>query len=117
MRQIRAKISALGHEVQSRWLEEEFQTEAGKRGTNEDCHREKWAKYDYQDVLLCDVMLNFTEPPNSCGRGGRHVELGLAIAWSKRVIVVGHRENVFHHLPQVEFCETVDEAIKLLEAR
>jgi hypothetical protein len=37
------------------------------------------------------------------GRGGRHVEFGAAVATGKRLIVVGHRENLFHHLPGVEF--------------
>ena len=46
-----------------------------------------------------------TEPPRepSSSRGGRHVEFGIALARSKRLIVVGHRENVFHWLHMVEF--------------
>jgi hypothetical protein len=37
------------------------------------------------------------------GRGGRHVEFGYAMALGKRLIVVGHRENLFHEHPTVEF--------------
>src|SRR5277367_3461579 len=103
MRAIRDRIVAMGHEVNSRWLEEEYESSGHGSSQAPPEHHEKWAKYNYQDVLLCDTMVNFTEPPNSCGRGGRHVELGLALAWGKRLIVVGHRENVFHNLPQVEF--------------
>ena len=36
------------------------------------------------------------------GRGGRHVELGYALALGKRVLIVGDRENVFHSHPLVE---------------
>jgi len=49
------------------------------------------------------VLLFFSEPPDSHSkRGGRHVEFGLALAWGKRLMIVGPRENVFHCLPQVE---------------
>jgi hypothetical protein len=33
-----------------------------------------------------------------------------------RVIVVGYRENIFHWLPQVEFCATWQEALALCSA-
>jgi hypothetical protein len=35
---------------------------------------------------------------------------GLALAWQKRTLVVGWRENVFCCLPQVEFFETWESA-------
>jgi hypothetical protein len=44
-------------------------------------------------------------------RGGRHVELGLALCDGQRTIVVGHRENVFHWLPQIEFYNDWDECL------
>jgi hypothetical protein len=36
------------------------------------------------------------------GKGGRHVEYGLALGLGKRLIICGPRENIFHTLPQVE---------------
>lgn len=48
------------------------------------------------------------------GRGGRHVEFGLAVALGKRLIVIGHRENLFHHLPAVEFFESPQEMMRSL---
>lgn len=47
-------------------------------------------------------------------RGGRHVEFGMARAWGKICIVVGPRENVFHHLPGVHQFETWAEALEYL---
>jgi hypothetical protein len=62
-----------------------------------------------------DVVINFTEPPRSkANRGGRHVEYGIALAKGLRVIVVGYRENIFHWLPMVEFCETWEDAKGLI---
>lgn len=46
------------------------------------------------------------------GRGGRHVEFGLALGLGKRVIVIGHQENLFHHLPQVEFFHGLPAALQ-----
>ena len=50
-----------------------------------------------------DALIAFTERPRAeLTRGGRHVEFGMALAWRKRVLVVGPRETVFHTLGQVE---------------
>jgi nucleoside 2-deoxyribosyltransferase len=54
-----------------------------------------------QDVLSADSIIAFTEEPRSDGRGGRHVEFGVAVAMGKRLIVVGPRENAFHCLSEV----------------
>lgn len=116
IRQHRERLRSLGFVVVSRWLDEEWSSARGQPVTHQ--HKTMWAAYDYDDVRSCDVMINFTEPEdNSYGRGGRHVEFGLAMAWNKRLVVVGHRENVFHHLPFVEFCETFEQAVALLESQ
>lgn len=61
-----------------------------------------------------ELQINFTEPPRSnASRGGRHVECGIGLATGARIIVVGYRENIFHWLPRVEFCESW-EAAKVL---
>lgn len=71
--------------------------------------RSAFAAEDFQDVATCDLLVAFTEPPRSnASRGGRHVELGLALGMMKRVWVVGHRENIFCWLEDVRFFETWD---------
>jgi len=40
--------------------------------------------------------------------GGKHVELGLALALNKLTCVVGERENVFHYLDAVNHFDTWD---------
>lgn len=106
MRGVRDVLTALGHRVTSRWI---------------DCHGGKYpgsftpeqlnydpgycsaiARDDYTDLAAADVVISFTSPDGG-GKGGRHVEFGLALGLGKRLIVVGPRENVFHTLyPEVE---------------
>lgn len=63
------------------------------------------------DLLTADCVVSFTEAPRSSNsRGGRHVEHGMAVALGKRIVVVGHRENVFHCLPEVEFFQAWQDA-------
>ena len=59
-----------------------------------------FAAVDYEDVAAAHVLIAFTSrPADGPSRGGRHVELGLALGMGKRVIIVGPFENVFHRLP------------------
>ena len=132
----RTELEELGHTVQARWLNGEHQlandgTPIGENGValvegtlrsgeqlseHEQTERAaalrtKFALDDWEDVNAAELVISFTEPPRSkANRGGRHVEYGIALANKARVIVVGHRENIFHWLPVVEFCATWAEA-------
>jgi len=61
------------------------------------------AKRDLDDLSRADAIVSFTQGRANAhqGRGGRHVELGVAIARSMRVVIVGEREHAFHHLASV----------------
>jgi hypothetical protein len=41
----------------------------------------------------------------------------MALALGRRVILVGQREHIFHHLPEVEVVESWPEALRLLAQR
>lgn len=103
MKKIREELQKLGHTVTSSWLDTEWEsTGHGIPAPPE--YREEWAEKDLRDVRFADVVISFTELPSTgYNRGGRHVEFGYAYAKAKRMIVVGWRENIFHHLPGVEF--------------
>lgn len=83
---------------------------------------EDWeiALKDKADVERSDVLIAFTESEETprASRGGRHVELGIALALDKRVLVIGPRENVFCHLPQVAHLPEWDavRAIRLIQS-
>lgn len=136
----RQQLRDLGHTVQARWLDGEHQisdtgTPIGESGEalvegtlrsgetlseHEQSERaavlrQQFARDDWADVNAAECVISFTEPPRSkAHRGGRHVEFGIALALGTRVIVIGHRENIFHWLEQVEFCRTWEQAKALL---
>ncbi len=108
----RNELTRLGYHITSRWLKgpagvEENATVADKHG---------WAREAWEDLQEASIFLTFTEPPEStAARGGRHLEFGAALAYEKRCMVVGPRENIFHCLPQVEVFETWEKCVDLLK--
>lgn len=128
----RTELESMGHVVQARWLNGEHQVSdsgtpigdngeklvEGDSGSNsaEACAlRSRFAQDDLEDVNSAELVISFTEPPRAkASRGGRHVEFGIALANKSRVIIVGHRENIFHWLPVVEFYATWKEALSVL---
>ena len=110
LRAVRAALVAQGHEVSCRWLDKE-------KDVRTDQERECAAVGCVNDIWGCEVFVAFTEfGPRRAERGGRHVEFGLALAWHRRVILVGPREeNIFHHLPGVEQVDTVAALLTLLK--
>jgi hypothetical protein len=109
----RNELEALGVEVTSRWLA----TEPRDRADYSDDDWRSLALIDQEDVLAADSLVCFTESANEGGNGGRHVELGMALALGRQVIVVGRREHIFHHLPEITFVESWPEALRLLAQR
>lgn len=114
----RADLQALGFRVPARWLNGSHQLDDSGRPIGEtgelmfengdaaaDHFRAKFARDDFEDVVTASLLVAFTEVPRSgdagAGRGGRHVELGIALGLRIPVVVVGPRENVFCWLPQV----------------
>lgn len=119
----REQLRAIGHTVDAVWLNGEHQISdagvpigehgeslvegklrPGERLSPEDQSdaakvlRMKFAHDDFRDVVSCDLLIHFTEQPRSDsgrGRGGRHVEMGIALGMMKRVWIVGPRENLF----------------------
>jgi len=105
---VRDVLTAFGHEITSSWIDTDVSGEIGVDGLTPDVMNadpERCAPYalhDMADLLAADTVIVFTQYGPST-TGGRHVELGMALAAGKRVIVVGARENIFQTLPQVEW--------------
>lgn len=111
-------LEARGHVVPARWLLGEHQVhgiEAAQAveaaGPVPKDEARLFAEDDMADVLAADVLVAFTEPPRaSNSRGGRHVELGVALGLRRAglmvhapsIFVVGPLENVFTALPEVQ---------------
>ena len=115
------ELEKRGVTVTSRWLKGDHQA------TDDDLECDlQWsaslAKDDLEDVERANMLIEFSEEPRSVKtRGGRHVEMGYALALTKqdpypgwmryRVIVVGPRENVFDTLPSVVWYETWEDCL------
>ena len=122
----RSQLEAAGHVVTSRWLNGKHQiSDAGKpigehgealvedgsddRAAQMRC---RFAQEDFFDVVSCELLIAFTEVPRSGhSRGGRHVELGIALGTMKQVWIVGPRENIFCWLPEVPRFDGFDIAL------
>jgi len=102
MRNYRDRLTPFGYEVTSRWIDQHggSLTEAlGESDLNADPSLgTPYAEKDIADIVAADTVISFT---NGQGRGGRHVEFGIAWALQKQLIIIGPREHVFHCLPGI----------------
>jgi hypothetical protein len=119
------ELRASGLEVTSRWLEERVKPTVTIAEVADEYLRET-AQIDIEDILLANyLVLNVPSeadlktvniPISSWARGGRHFEAGFQYATmlfhaylpqvvkkigARGMILVGHRENVFHYLDGV----------------
>jgi hypothetical protein len=115
MQGIAAALEAFGPQVTSRWVRGDHELDDGLTNEAKAGLNARFGGEDIEDIHAADVVVSFTEPPQSAyARGGRHVEFGVAVASGKRLIVIGYRENVFHWLPQIEFYERWEDIIRTL---
>lgn len=88
MESIADLLKTKGFEIVARWV----------YGGEDGLTREQIATLDLEDVDKADTVVSFThERGTMTNGGGRHVEFGYALARGKRLVVIGDRENVFHH--------------------
>jgi hypothetical protein len=87
MRGVRDVLTALGHEVTSRWIDchtGKYLTSFTPKHLNNDpeyCAR--LGLHDLEDVDDADAVISFTDTAGG-GKGGRHVEFGYALAAPSR---------------------------------
>lgn len=87
---IRIQLLDKGYEVISDWM---LDPKLGY-GVSTEEELEGKALKDMRQVAECDVLVT----NGSSAHGGAHVELGLALAYGRRVLLVGAPSNVFHRL-------------------
>ena len=105
------QLKADGHIVTSRWVYAEGRN--SDRWANLAELRMQYAQEDVEDLQAADTVIAFSEEDNSpYSHGGRHVELGMALAWNKDVYLVGNPENIFCHLPAVKLYERWSAALR-----
>jgi hypothetical protein len=105
-----AILRGLGHEVTSTWIDGHHETRPNIDETGTGDEQAMWADEDISDLIAADTLILFTGQPGPRMRGGCHTEFGFALAAGFygsdcRLIVVGPKVNVFHHLSYVEHYE------------
>lgn len=120
----RKDLERLGFVVTSRWLDPSKEAQSdptiGKDGLDPTAMalNDRISRNDIADIMAADVVVSFTEPEGADVRnlrGGRHVEFGIALAWDKKLVIVGRRETVFHYLDDVWQFDTWYPALRFFE--
>ncbi len=113
------KLKELGHTITSRWVRPDCDhvMPTGLSMQAADSERQRFAQEDVADVKSCDCMISLMEEPRNNSRGGRHVEFGMALALGKLCVLIGPRETVFHHLPNVTWYMDMDDFLSIWSAR
>lgn len=111
-RELADRLIQLGHQITSTWL---WQVEDEMLYDNGPLVAGQFAQKDVDEVESGNGIVYLSEPTdNVWGRGGRHVEFGVAIAFKKDLYVVGPLENLFHYLPKVVQCDSADDFINFV---
>ena len=110
------RLQALGHTITSRWSlpDSDHVKPVGMSKQAADAERQRFAVEDIEDLQAADCCISFMQPPRDNSRGGRQVEFGYALALGHRMIIIGPRETVFHHLPGVEHYASAEDLVDAL---
>jgi len=76
-----------------------------------DYHSGQRAIRDMHSVEQCDLFIEFVGDKDS--KGGRHCELGLALAWNKKIILIGEIDTcIFTNLPYLPRMKNIEELLR-----
>lgn len=113
MYKVAQSLEASGHTCTSQWVVVDADSMADA------------AAVDAYDIQRCDLVLRFSDPeffgkkhsvvPRKLISGARHTEVGMGLAWGKKIAVVGGAQNAFDYLPQVMHFATCMEFIAWLD--
>jgi hypothetical protein len=123
MRAWRSFLQEAGHQVTSSWFDQPEKMDEAMPSTRE--RSIACAERDIQDIKAANVFVLHNARRMHCsyramdmsfhqGRGGRHTEFGIALTLGKPCILVGERENVFHHLAAVHVVERIEDVLPIL---
>lgn len=105
-------LGALGGIVTATWIGGSHELKDGDTSRNAELAVEGVADIDRADTFIAFVDRACAWPT----RGGQHVEFGIALMLTKRLLLVGHRVNVFHWLPEVLHFQTWQECLNYVKA-
>lgn len=103
MRELASDLKAEGHTVTASWLSEDSKDDDG----DVRLYAEFWER-DVADIKAADALLAYIpEPARMSIRGTVLVEIGVALALGKRVVIVSNRERKDLPLPAKDPCVLV----------
>lgn len=109
MLEVHRVLREAGHEPTARWVDGAEET-VGEAAAG--------ALMDLEDVRRAEVLLFHAQPHGSANTGGgRHFEFGYAHALRIWCVVIGEREQIFCHLPEVDVVPDLAGAVALLASR
>ena len=109
------ELRDLGFEVTASWLEESHHPHS-KMSDLTNNELVQYAIADLNDIDKSDILVFFSQDPETATvRGGRHVEVGYALAKNKAILVVGPAENIFHYLPNIRQVNSWAAALDYME--
>lgn len=101
------KLDTKGFIVLSLWHQESKSTK------DSDYFSGLRALRDKEGVKYCDIFIEFIGDEKS--HGGRHCELGMALAWGKRIMLIGDKDKcIFTNLPWLARYKNANELLKRL---
>lgn len=111
---IKVQFETAGITVTSRWIN------ADPYDPYHPTTQREEAIKDVEDVLSADALILFTDNIGERPGRGKYVELGIAVASGKRILLVGKDQSgcVFYHLPRAEHYPhecTIGDIIKALK--
>lgn len=113
LRVYRDELQSLGHVVTSQWLDGNHEPADESDPTNAELAH--FAIEDINDIDRSDWVVCFTGGDKSTGR---NIEFGYAFgrgASRHLLAIVGPRESVFHHLPNVTVFDTWEDCLTYFE--
>lgn len=114
-RTTRDTLEANGHVVTSRWLKGLVGLGATPAPGKASTDLRDAAYMDLEDIDLSDCVLAINpKSAHRSGTGGRHVEVGWAMRAGIPVVLMGERENVFHHHPLIHYVPAMDDVLYVL---
>lgn len=108
IREARDRFTDLGYVVTSTWIDVEPDEEDVSWAV-----RTEAARQCLREVDAADIFVHVTSAPE-LGHGGRHVELGYALARGKTVWRAGDKSNIFTALADVA-ADNLDQLLALAE--
>jgi hypothetical protein len=108
--QLKQELESRGHVCTARWISD---ATFDKKKTFEE--KQTAAIMDLEDVLEAkDGLILLSEVEGVMVPGGKHVEMGFALAHRHPIYVVGRLENTLQFHPAVKHCPTLSDFLRLL---